>query len=164
MLFLVGAKKVGAIGVPEGGVMEDAAGNGLAVGVDEFGRVGKDPTVEIDSPVDVGRLRHFHVAGVGGKTHGAFAENDSASGKVEPGVERDAFGNDVMHAALHEAAVVGVLHMLHIVGWRGGRFFLCASSAGSHCDQKRCGYESSAAKRWRSMDHDGTSCGEAIEK
>jgi len=38
VLLLIGAEKIGAVGVPEGGVMEDGAGDGVALAVNEARR------------------------------------------------------------------------------------------------------------------------------
>src|SRR6266478_707963 len=83
VLFLIGAEKIGAIGVPERGVMKHDAGDGAAVGVDQARGVGEEKGVERNDPEDVGRLRHFHVIGVGGEREGALAHRDGVRGGVD---------------------------------------------------------------------------------
>src|SRR5580692_7871502 len=95
--------------------MENAAGDGGALGVDELWRICEKPAVDWNLPLEIGRLRHLHVTGVGGQVHRADAYDDGVA--VDFLLELDAFGYGVMHAALHEAAV---LHVVHVVGSIGG--------------------------------------------
>jgi hypothetical protein len=46
MLFLVGAEKIGAILVPESGVVEDAPGHFVAVRVDQSRAIRQQPGVQ----------------------------------------------------------------------------------------------------------------------
>jgi hypothetical protein len=75
-------------------------------------------------PFEIGRLRHFHVTGVGGEVHWADADDDGVA--IYLLFELHAFGHGVMHAALHEPAV---LHVVHVVGSVGG-FVLGKKRAG----------------------------------
>ena len=124
VFFLIGAEKIGAVLVPESRVMKDAAGNGVAVGIDKLWGIGEEPAVDGDLPFEVGRLGHFHVAGVRGEVHWADADNDGVT--VDFLFELDAFSHGMVHAALHEAAV---LHVVHVVG-SIGRFVLSEQRAG----------------------------------
>jgi len=76
MLFLIGAEEIGAVGIPEGSVMEEGARDGFAVGVDKARGIGQEKSIERNGPEDVGRLRHHHVTGIGRKSDGALAEGD----------------------------------------------------------------------------------------
>ena len=82
MLFLIGAKKVGAVFVPEGGVVKDGSGNFVPGGIHEPRMIRHEPTVERNLPHLIRGLRHFHVAGVRGEIHRADAERDGMRGSV----------------------------------------------------------------------------------
>jgi len=75
MFFLVGAEEIGAVGVPEGGVMEDGAGDGVTIGVDKTRGVGQKKGIEGNGPKDIWGLRHHHVVGIGWKSDRALAES-----------------------------------------------------------------------------------------
>jgi hypothetical protein len=87
--------------------------------------ISEKPPVEWDLPDQIRRLRHFHVAGVRGKIHGANAKSGGVRHGVNFRVQRDALRQRVMHAFLHEAAMMVVLHA-HL---RLGGFFLRPSQA-----------------------------------
>src|SRR5260370_26051139 len=66
VLFLIWAEKIGAIGVPERGVMEHDAGDSGAVGVNEARCVCARKTAGRDGPDEVGMLRTIIVSRIGG--------------------------------------------------------------------------------------------------
>src|SRR5258708_36664520 len=100
MLFLIGAEEIGAVGIPEGSVMEVGARDGVAVGVDKARGVGQEKSIERNGPKDVGRLRHHHVSGIGRKSDGALAEGGGVVGGVGLLFHLGALGGGVVDCVL----------------------------------------------------------------
>jgi hypothetical protein len=110
VFLFVGAEKIGAVFVPEGRVMKHAAGHNVADGVDELWRVGENPAIDGNLPDQIRGLRHFHMTGVRRQIHRADAYGNCVA--IDLLLQLHAFGHRVVHAALHEAAM---LHVLHVV-------------------------------------------------
>jgi len=84
------------------------SGNSTAVRIDEPGTIGKKPAFERYRPNQIRRLRHFHVIGVRRQIHRAHAQRNGVRIRIHIRIERHAFCHSVVHAALHECAMMRV--------------------------------------------------------
>jgi len=121
--------------------MKDNTGDRVAGRVDEMWVIREQPAGDGNGPDQIGGLRHFHVGSVGGEIHGADAQRDGVRGRVNFLIEDNADCDGVMHAALHEAALLfdGTAHVaLRLWGGflrEGAR----GTTGGNHGDKQETG-------------------------
>src|SRR6266852_4817707 len=138
MLFLVGAEKIGAILVPESGVVKDAPGYFVVVRVDQSWAIRKQPGVHGYRPMKIRGLGHHHVVRVRGKVDRTFAQCDCMRYAIQFCLQAHTLRHGVMHASLHESAMsTTVLHVFHVMRRIRGPFLCQDCSRREQTDQQK---------------------------
>ena len=86
--------------------MQHRSRYGAAVGIHEPGVIREQPAFHRYFPNQIRRLRHFHVVGVRGQIHRTNAEGNGMPHRIHLRIQRDTFGDRMVHAFLHEAVVL----------------------------------------------------------